>query len=105
MLAARFARGDGDACRQVSQANARLGCVLMLPSGTAGAERLDPALREERVVVGGWVETVRLVGTVRLVWIVAHGRTIAARTPRSEAGWYSGEPNPAFRRPANPYRD
>lgn len=105
VLASRFARGDGNAGRQVSQAHARLGLVLMLPSGTAGAERLDPALREEQVVVGGWVEAVRLAGTVRLVWIVAHGRTIAARTPRSEAGWYSGEPNPAFRRPANPYRD
>jgi hypothetical protein len=52
MLAARVTRCDRDPRRQVSQADGGLGLVLMLPTRAAGAERLDPALRNEGVVVG-----------------------------------------------------
>ena len=51
VLATRIARGNGNPRRQVRQADARLGLVLMLAARSARAERLDTALGEEHDVV------------------------------------------------------
>jgi AI-2 transport protein TqsA len=58
MLAALVARHDPNAGGEVHQAHRTLGDVLMLSAGAPGAERFDPALGEQLLVVSRDVEAV-----------------------------------------------
>jgi hypothetical protein len=62
MLTSGLTGDDGDAGRQVREADAGLGLVLVLATGPAGPEGLDPALDEETVVVFGHCVTGRKLG-------------------------------------------